>query len=143
MLIATLAAPRRCWTVGRFQRVFTWLRIRLSLPRSRLILHRVSAADFSELVLVHDVRIVSSHYLRIEPQIISSDKPKAPRRVGVGSEFGQACIASSLMTELCMIFGDSQMPNTALEPTATALSFYGLRQIHACGYSRRGSALDR
>jgi hypothetical protein len=36
-----------------------------------------------------------------------------------------------------------EMPNTALEPTATAPSFCVLRQIHACGYSRRGSALDR
>jgi hypothetical protein len=34
-------------------------------------------------------------------------------------------------------------PNTALEPTAAAPSFYILIQIHACGYSRRGSALDR
>jgi hypothetical protein len=34
-------------------------------------------------------------------------------------------------------------PNTALEPTATARSFYVSPQIHACGYSRRGSALDR
>jgi hypothetical protein len=37
----------------------------------------------------------------------------------------------------------TMMPNTALEPTAAAPSFYGSRQIHACGYSRRGSALDR
>jgi hypothetical protein len=34
-------------------------------------------------------------------------------------------------------------PNTALEPTAAAPSFYIYSQIHACGYSRRGSALDR
>jgi hypothetical protein len=34
-------------------------------------------------------------------------------------------------------------PNTALEPTAAAPSFGGLRQIHACSFSRRGSALDR
>src|SRR5579884_1720208 len=31
--------------------------------------------------------------------------------------------------------------NTALEPTAAAPSFGGLQQIHACGNSRRGSAL--
>jgi hypothetical protein len=37
----------------------------------------------------------------------------------------------------------SRAPNTALEPTAAAPSFYGLRQIHACSFSRRGSALDR
>jgi hypothetical protein len=34
-------------------------------------------------------------------------------------------------------------PNTALEPTAAAPAFYVSSQIHACGYSRRGSALDR
>jgi hypothetical protein len=34
-------------------------------------------------------------------------------------------------------------PNTALEPTAAAPSFYSFEQIHACSYSRRGSALDR
>jgi hypothetical protein len=37
----------------------------------------------------------------------------------------------------------SQSPNTALEPTATAPSFYVSLQIHACSYSRRGSALGR
>jgi hypothetical protein len=37
----------------------------------------------------------------------------------------------------------SQWPNTALEPTAAAPSFGSLQQIHACSYSRRGSALDR
>jgi hypothetical protein len=35
------------------------------------------------------------------------------------------------------------LPNTALEPTAAAPSFYVLLQIHACSCSRRGSALDR
>jgi hypothetical protein len=35
------------------------------------------------------------------------------------------------------------LPNTALEPTAAAPLFYDLLQIHACSYSRRGSALDR
>jgi hypothetical protein len=39
--------------------------------------------------------------------------------------------------------GYGLMPNTALEPTAAAPAFGDLRQIHACGYSRRGSALDR
>jgi hypothetical protein len=34
-------------------------------------------------------------------------------------------------------------PNTALEPTATAPLFCVLLPIHACGCSRRGSALDR
>jgi hypothetical protein len=34
-------------------------------------------------------------------------------------------------------------PNTALEPTAAAPWFYISPQIHACSYSRRGSALDR
>jgi hypothetical protein len=34
-------------------------------------------------------------------------------------------------------------PNTALEPTAAAPLFCILPQIHACGYSRRGSALGR
>jgi hypothetical protein len=34
-------------------------------------------------------------------------------------------------------------PNTALEPTAAAPSFYICSQIHTCSYSRRGSALDR
>jgi hypothetical protein len=37
----------------------------------------------------------------------------------------------------------SRAPNTALEPTAAAPSFGSLPQIHACCYSRRGSALDR
>jgi hypothetical protein len=37
----------------------------------------------------------------------------------------------------------TKWPNTALEPTAAAPSFGGLQQIHACGFSRRGSALDR
>jgi hypothetical protein len=35
------------------------------------------------------------------------------------------------------------LPNTALEPTAAAPLFYDLLQIHACSYSRRGSALGR
>jgi hypothetical protein len=35
------------------------------------------------------------------------------------------------------------LPNTALEPTAAAPAFGGLRQIHACSFPRRGSALDR
>jgi hypothetical protein len=34
-------------------------------------------------------------------------------------------------------------PNTALEPTAAAPAFDVCSQIHACGFSRRGSALDR
>jgi hypothetical protein len=34
-------------------------------------------------------------------------------------------------------------PNTALEPTAAAPTFYDFGQIHACGFPRRGSALDR
>jgi hypothetical protein len=35
------------------------------------------------------------------------------------------------------------LPNTALEPTAAAPTFYDFEQIHACSNSRRGSALDR
>ena len=34
-------------------------------------------------------------------------------------------------------------PNTALEPTAATPAVGGHPQIHACGFSRRGSALDR
>jgi hypothetical protein len=37
----------------------------------------------------------------------------------------------------------SRTPNTALEPTAAAPAFYVCLKIHACSYSRRGSALDR
>jgi len=37
----------------------------------------------------------------------------------------------------------TMLPNTALEPTAAAPSFGGLQQIHACSFSRRGSALIR
>jgi hypothetical protein len=42
-----------------------------------------------------------------------------------------------------LVLDMTMLPNTALEPTATAPSFYILPQIHACGCSRRGSALDR
>jgi hypothetical protein len=41
--------------------------------------------------------------------------------------------------KLCPEFSHS----LALEPTAAAPLFYGFEQIHACGFSRRGSALDR
>jgi Protein of unknown function (DUF2489) len=34
-------------------------------------------------------------------------------------------------------------PNTALEPTAAVPAFGRQAQIHACGFPRRGSALDR
>jgi hypothetical protein len=39
--------------------------------------------------------------------------------------------------------GTTMPPNTALEPTAATLAVGGRTQIHACGFSRRGSALDR
>jgi hypothetical protein len=35
------------------------------------------------------------------------------------------------------------LPNTALEPTAATPAVGSHTQIHACDYSRRGSALDR
>jgi len=34
-------------------------------------------------------------------------------------------------------------PNIALEPTAAAPAVGSHAQIHACGFSRRGSTLDR
>jgi hypothetical protein len=37
----------------------------------------------------------------------------------------------------------TMLPNTALEPTAAAPLFCILMQIHACGFSRRGSAFVR
>jgi hypothetical protein len=46
-------------------------------------------------------------------------------------------VFSTHMRELTM------WPNTALEPTAAAPLFDSLQQIHACGFPRRGSALDR
>ena len=45
-----------------------------------------------------------------------------------------------------MILTDADVdvwPNTALEPTAAAPAVGSHAQIHACGFSRRGSALDR
>jgi len=33
--------------------------------------------------------------------------------------------------------------NPALEPTATVPAVRSLSQMHACGFSRRGSVLDR
>jgi hypothetical protein len=50
---------------------------------------------------------------------------------------------SYLPEEARFVIMTTTMPNTALEPTAAAPLFGDLRQIHACGYSRRGSALDR
>jgi hypothetical protein len=36
-----------------------------------------------------------------------------------------------------------KQPNTALEPTAATPAVGSHAQIHACGFPRRGSALDR
>jgi hypothetical protein len=60
-------------------------------------------------------------------------------------DIGGDCMASFIMVVMASRFMTRfyLTPNTALEPTAAAPSFYGFRQIHACSYSRRGSALDR
>jgi hypothetical protein len=116
------AASRRCLTAGRFRRVSRWCGTRTLRRRLRLISRRASAVGLSEPVRVPDVRIVGNHYRQTEPQILLSDKPKAPRRAGVGSVAGRACIASLSRIRLSMIFGSSQMPNNSPEPPPIAFS---------------------
>jgi len=45
----------------------------------------------------------------------------------------------------CILSEDemTMMPNTALEPTAATPAVGGHTPIHACGFPRRGSALNR
>jgi len=112
-----LVASRRCSMDGESRRASRCHCIRPSRQTSNFISHRVSAAVLSELVPARDVRTVSSRCRRFEPQTTLSHRPRARRRVGVGSVHGRACIASSLRTELFMMLGRRPMPNKSLQAT--------------------------
>ena len=109
MPTATLAASRRCSTVGVFRRASRCRCIRPSRLRLSRTSRPVSAEVLSESLRVPGVRTVFSHSQQFELQILSNHRQRARRGAGVGSAHGRGCIASSSRTELFMMCGDDQM----------------------------------